>query len=258
MEKSQNQNISIVQVFPDPLVITQTGNSNYYESKLNLTNLTNEYVVFKIYNNQHALYSAKPSTSFIPPKETAYVSIKRFKKDEEQAKVGKDKFLLVFYTINKVINDNDEARDAIKSKLYNENSKQETVISIILKNKQEDLELTYTYNESNMEDIGEDYNKGIMTYTELNENLRWQSNTINQKIKNLENDLSMIKKQNELRNAKDIAMRDNRNAYKSEEKNLNKIILISIVLLGLLIGANLSLGFNKLFNQKPIQEKEFI
>jgi hypothetical protein len=198
MEKSQNQNISIVQVFPDPLVITQTGNSNYYESKLNLTNLTNEYVVFKIYNNQHALYSAKPSTSFIPPKETAYVSIKRFKKDEEQTKVGKDKFLLVFYTINKVINDNDEARDAIKSKLYNEYSKQNTVISIILKNKQE------------------------------------------------------------LKNAKDIAMKNNKNVYKSEKKNLKKIILISIVLLVLLIGANLSLGFNKLFNQNPIQEKEFI
>lgn len=236
MEKSQNQNISIVQVFPDPLVITQTGNSNNYESKLNLTNLTNEYVVFKIYSNQQALYSAKPSTSFIPPKETAYVSIKRFKKDEEQTKVGKDKFLLVFYTINKVINDNDEARDAIKLKLYNENSKQDTVISIILKNKQEDLELTYTYNENNMEDIGNDYNKGIMNYTELNENIRGKSNRINQKIKNLKNDLSMIKKQNELKNEKDIAMKDNKNVYKSEEKKFIKIILISIVLLGLLIG----------------------
>ena len=73
MEKS---GAKIVLVYPTPLVITKQKNSNYYESKLNLSNLTNDYVLFKIYNNQHSLYSAKPSTSFIKPKETADVLIK--------------------------------------------------------------------------------------------------------------------------------------------------------------------------------------
>ena len=150
---------SIVSVFPDPLVITQSNDSNVLESKLNLTNLTNDFVVFKIYNNQHSLYSAKPSSSFIPPKETVNVSIKRFKKEENISQVGKDKFLLRFFTINKVVNDNDEAKEAIKKKLYNEDSKQETVISIILKNQDEELESTFTYNESALEEIGDDYSK---------------------------------------------------------------------------------------------------
>ena len=64
MEKSESK---IVLVYPTPLVITKQKSTNYYESKLNLSNLTDNYIVFKIYNNQHTLYSAKPSTSFIKP-----------------------------------------------------------------------------------------------------------------------------------------------------------------------------------------------
>ncbi len=120
MEKN---NSKIVLVYPSPLVITKQRNSNYYESKLNLSNLSNEYVLFKIYNNQHALYSAKPSTSYIAPKDKANVLIKRFSKEENKSKVGKDRFLLCFYTINKIINNDEEAKEAFKSKIYNESSK---------------------------------------------------------------------------------------------------------------------------------------
>ena len=249
---------SIVSVFPDPLVITQSNNSNVLESKLNLTNLTNDFVVFKIYNNQHSLYSAKPSSSFIPPKETTNVSIKRFKKEENISQVGKDKFLLRFFTINKVVNDNDEAKEAIKKKLYNEDSKQETVISIILKNQDEELESTFTYNESALEEIGEDYSKGIKTYNDLNEKLRNESNNINNKIKELENALEMIKTQKELKIGKDIALKENKKINKSYENNLPKIILIGIVLLGLLIGANLSIVYNIMFSNKPVKEEVFV
>ena len=249
---------SIVSVFPDPLVITQSNNSNVLESKLNLTNLTNDFVVFKIYNNQHSLYSAKPSSSFIPPKETTNVSIKRFKKEENISQVGKDKFLLRFFTINKVVNDNDEAKEAIKKKLYNEDSKQETVISIILKNQEEELESTFTYNESALEEIGDDYSKGIKTYNDLNEKLRNESNNINNKIKELENALEMIKTQKELKIGKDIALKENKKINKSYENNLPKIILVGIVLLGLLIGANLSIVYNIMLSNKPVKEEAFV
>ena len=249
---------SIVSVFPDPLVITQSNDSNVLESKLNLTNLTNDFVVFKIYNNQHSLYSAKPSASFIPPKETTNVSIKRFKKEENISQVGKDKFLLRFFTINKVVNDNDEAKEAIKKKLYNEDSKQETVISIILKNQDEELESTFTYNESALEEIGDDYSKGIKTYNDLNEKLRNESNNINNKIKELENALEMIKTQKELKIGKDIALKENKKINKSYENNLPKIILIGIVLLGLLIGANLSIVYNIMLSNKPVKEEVFV
>lgn len=247
---------NIALVFPDPLVITQSTNSNYSESILNLSNLTNEYIIFKIYNNQHTLYSAKPSTSFIPPKDTVKVGIKRYKKEEDKSQIGKDKFLLLFYTINKVINDNEEAKEAFKTKIFNENSKQESMISIILKDQEieEDIQSTFTYNESILEDIGDDYIKGIKIYNDLNENLRKQSNSINEKIKNLENTIGMIKTQKQLKSEKDNAMKDSKNKNVSDEMSLSKIILICLILLGLTIGANLAKIYNKIFNKEIITE----
>ena len=52
----------------------------------------------------------KPSKSFIPPKETKDIHIKRFCKEENSLIAGKEEFLLIFYTINKIINNNDEAK----------------------------------------------------------------------------------------------------------------------------------------------------
>ena len=98
MEKNDSK---IVSVYPTPLIITKQRNSNYYESKLNLTNLTNDYVLFKIYNNQHSLYSAKPSASYIPPKETAHVLIKRFSKDDGASKSRKE--LIIMKKLKKLL-----------------------------------------------------------------------------------------------------------------------------------------------------------
>ena len=162
MEKSEAK---IVLVYPSPLVITKQKNSNFFESKLNLSNLTNEYVIFKLYINQRALYSAKPSTSFIKPKETAHVLIKRFAKDDNQSSSGKDRFILLFYTINKIINDNEEAKEAFKSKLYNETSKQESMLYVVLKEQEnEEFDISPRIDESNLDEIGTDYTKGIQIY----------------------------------------------------------------------------------------------
>ena len=244
-----NNPSNIVSVYPDPLIISQSSSSNYLESKLNISNLTKDYVIFKIYNNQHLLYSAKPSTSFIPPKETAEIAIKRFKKEGDQSKTGKDKFLLVFYTINKVINDNEEAKEAFKSKIYNENSEQKTMISVLLKEQDFENESTLTYVDSVLEDVGDDYDKGIKAYTDSNEKLRKQSNSINEKIRDLEKTLEMIKSQKKLKSEKDMAMKEDKSRFKSEGGNFSRILIIGLVLLGLLIGANLANGYNRLFKK---------
>ena len=100
--------------------------------------------------------------------------------------------------------------------------------------------------------------KGIKTYNDLNEKLRNESNNINNKIKELENALEMIKTQKELKIGKDIALKENKKINKSYENNLPKIILVGIVLLGLLIGANLSIVYNIMFNNKPVKEEVFV
>ena len=250
MEKSSSK---LVSVFPSPLVITKQRNSNYYESKLNLSNLTNDYILFKIYNNQHTLYSAKPSASYIAPKETAHVLIKRFSKDDNKSKVGGDRFLLCFYTINKIINSDEEAKEAFKSKIYNESSKQETMLFVVLRDQEnEEMENIPEYGEKDLDKIGNDYIKGIQIYQDLNEKLRQESNVINQKIKDLEKTIGMIKNQKTLKDDKDKAIID-RKARNNINKNSNKkLFLVSSVLFGLIIGANLANLYNRIFNKNKL------
>jgi len=250
MEKN---NSKIVLVYPSPLVITKQRNSNYYESKLNLSNLSNDYVLFKIYNNQHALYSAKPSTSYIAPKDKAHVLIKRFSKEENKSKAGKDKFLLCFYTINKIINNDEEAKEAFKSKLYNENSKQETMLYIVLKDEgNEEIDITPEYDENDLDQIGNDYIKGIQIYQDKNEKLRKESNIINQKIKDLEKTIGMIKNQKSLKDDKDRAIIDRKAKSNINENSNKKLLMISLILFGLIIGANLACLYNRIFNKEKL------
>jgi hypothetical protein len=250
MEKN---NSKIVLVYPSPLVITKQRNSNYYESKLNLSNLSNDYVLFKIYNNQHALYSAKPSTSYIAPKDKAHVLIKRFSKEENKSKAGKDKFLLCFYTINKIINNDEEAKEAFKSKLYNENSKQETMLYIVLKDEgNEEIDITPEYDENDLDQIGNDYIKGIQIYQDKNEKLRQESNIINQKIKDLEKTIGMIKNQKSLKDDKDRAIIDRKAKSNINENSNKKLLMISLILFGLIIGANLACLYNRIFNKEKL------
>ena len=250
MEKN---NSKIVLVYPSPLVITKQRNSNYYESKLNLSNLSNDYVLFKIYNNQHALYSAKPSTSYIAPKDKAHVLIKRFSKEENKSKAGKDKFLFCFYTINKIINSDEEAKEAFKSKLYNESSKQETMLYIVLKDEEnEEINITPEYDENDLEQIGNDYIKGIQIYQDKNEKLRQESNIINQKIKDLEKTIGMIKNQKTLKDDKDRAIIDRKAKNNINGNSNKKLLMISLILLGLIIGANLACLYNRIFNKEKL------
>jgi hypothetical protein len=66
-----------IEILPDKIILGRSNAQAFYESKITLTNLTNKYVVFKVYINKHTLYSANPANSFIPPKENIALTIKR-------------------------------------------------------------------------------------------------------------------------------------------------------------------------------------
>ncbi len=73
-----------IEVFPDKIKLSKTFEQNFYESRITLTNLTNLYVVFKVYINKNTIYSANPSSSFIKPKESTTITIKRLEKVKYQ------------------------------------------------------------------------------------------------------------------------------------------------------------------------------
>ena len=240
----------LVEIFPNPLNLTPTKNTPYIESKLNIKNLTNNYVIFKVFNSNTTIYSAKPSKSFIPPKERKDVYIKRFSKEETLAK--KDQFLFIFYSIDKVINNNDEVKEAFNSKIYNESSEQKIIISVIINNENKD-------NKNDSENIYDDDKNEIKIYKDLIENMKKEYDETNKNIIKLEKLYEALKNQNKL-------LEDKRKAEISKKKNpLNSfnqtyknIILISIILLGLIFGANLASKYNKLFLYKPRIIKQII
>jgi len=239
----------LVEIFPNPLNLTPTKNTQYIESKLNIKNLTNNYVIFKIFNNNTNIYSVKPSKSFIPPKERKDINIKRFTKEEITAKKCKDQFLFMFYSIDKIISNNDEVKDAFNSKIYNEGSEQKIIISVTINNE----------NEVDSENIYDDDQNEIKIYKEMIENMRKEYDEANQNIIKLEKLYEVIKNQNKLLEEKRKAVSSNKKKNLNNlNKSYNNIILISIILLGLIFGANLASKYNKLFVYKPRIIKQII
>ena len=239
----------LVEIFPNPLNLTPTKNTQYIESKLNIKNLTNNYVIFKIFNNNTNIYSVKPSKSFIPPKERKDIYIKRFTKEEITTKKCKDQFLFIFYSIDKIISNNDEVKDAFNSKIYNESSEQKIIISVTINNE----------NEVDSENIYDDDKNEIKIYKEMIENMRKEYDEANQNIIKLEKLYEVIKNQNKLLEEKRKAVSSNKKKNLNNlNKSYNNIILISIILLGLIFGANLAFKYNKLFVYKPRIIKQII
>ena len=239
----------LVEIFPNPLNLTPTKNNQYIESKLNIKNLTNNYVIFKIFNNNTNIYSVKPSKSFIPPKERKDIYIKRFTKEEITTKKCKDQFLFIFYSIDKIISNNDEVKDAFNSKIYNESSEQKIIISVTINNE----------NEVDSENIYDDDKNEIKIYKEMIENMRKEYDDANQNIIKLEKLYEVIKNQNKLLEEKRKAVSSNKKKNLNNlNKSYNNIILISIILLGLIFGANLACKYNKLFVYKPRIIKQII
>ena len=240
----------LVEIFPNPLNLTPTKNTPYIESKLNIKNLTNNYVIFKVFNSNTTIYSAKPSKSFIPPKERKDVYIKRFSKEETLAK--KDQFLFIFYSIDKVINNNDEVKEAFNSKIYNESSEQKIIISVIINNENKD-------NKNDSENIYDDDKNEIKIYKDLIENMKKEYDETNKNIIKLEKLYEALKNQNKLLEDKRKAeLSKKKNPLNSSNQTYKNIILISIILLGLIFGANLACKYNKLFVYKPRIIKQII
>jgi hypothetical protein len=74
MEDNNNQ---YVEVFPRKIVLQKHFDQDNFEGRVNLKNLTNKFIIFKIYINQSNIYSVHPSTSYLPPSSNADITVKR-------------------------------------------------------------------------------------------------------------------------------------------------------------------------------------
>ena len=72
--------LNYVEIIPNKIIISKPLGATYYESRISINNLTDKYVIFKVYINKNTLYSANPSCTFIKPKDSVVVNIKRLER----------------------------------------------------------------------------------------------------------------------------------------------------------------------------------
>ena len=105
MNKSPNQKEvdTCFKMEQDVIYLSKSNeNNNIYSSVVTITNLTDKYLLFKVYINKIRVYSANPPTSFIPPREKADISIKRIEGEFDPSE--NDVFMFAAYPVDTVVN----------------------------------------------------------------------------------------------------------------------------------------------------------
>jgi hypothetical protein len=80
---------------PNRIILVKVIDQKFYEGRIQLKNITNNFVVYRFFNNQHMTYLISPNVYFIRPFETFTVNIKRFDKTAVDELKTNDKILLV-------------------------------------------------------------------------------------------------------------------------------------------------------------------
>ena len=77
----ENKNANrFLEVTPGKILLQKTSEGGSSEAGLNLKNITNECVVFKVFINRSAVYSSVPPIGYINPGESVNIKIKKFEK----------------------------------------------------------------------------------------------------------------------------------------------------------------------------------
>ena len=241
-----------IELFSNPLELKKNNdNDNFYQSILTITNKSNHYIIFKIYINQKSsLYNVNPSTSFLKPNNQINIQVRKYDKEEKDENT-KDKFLIRFFAVNRVVESNEDAKFMIKNKSYNEEDKYDEIINIII-NKGDNLIDNLNQenlDESKLKDIEFDTDQAIPTYQNLNNNLKNQINNIERAIENFENQLQNIRINKDLVNQKNNSLKKNEEDIKGN-KGLNKTFTLLFLLISFVLGGYVSNLINKFFPPK--------
>jgi len=77
--ENKNDN-RFLEVNPNKILLQKTSEGNSSEASLNLKNITNDCIVFKVFINRNQVYSSVPPIGFINPGENTNIKIKKLEK----------------------------------------------------------------------------------------------------------------------------------------------------------------------------------
>jgi hypothetical protein len=224
-----------VKEFPNPLNIYKKNENEYFEASITLKNLTNNYLIFKVYinkvdANQKAVYIPKPNTSFIKPFDSKKITVNRYNKSIVENNSNKDKFLIKIHAVDKVLNSDEEVKEMIKNKNYDEKKEQNIFINIKVNDSNP---ISNNDNDSMISEIN-NLNAEIF-------NLEISNKQLEEQLKNLEDKLKIIEQKHDVLTPKEKLISKTKNGI-----NLKFVILF--MMLSIVFGGYLSKiknSFNK-------------
>ena len=237
----------LAEVFPDELSIEMSNNKIQNKlPSLTLKNTTDKYLIYKFLINTRGVLLARPPTSFIKPFQSVSIEVNVVDGNLPVEEYIKTKLLIMFVKSDEEIKTIEQAKQKyklLKNEINREIEKQELLINLNVintenNNNKEEEKIT-NFNNKNNEEVEE---KIIhINYEQLKIEL-------DSKNKDIKKNLEIQRKR--LENL--ISEENKKNATKGKRKkyyNLDNLIMVFIILIGLIIGANFACGYNKLFKK---------
>ena len=240
----------LAEAFPDELSLEISNNKIQNKiPSLTLKNTTDKYLVYKFLINTRGVLLAKPPTSFIKPFQSVSIVINIINSNLPVEEYIKTKLLIMFFKTEEEIKTVEQAKQKyklLKNEINREIEKQELLINLNVIN-----------NEENNNKEEEKVEEKITNFNNNEEEVEERIIHINYEQLKLELDSKNkdIKKNLEIQRKKleNLIGEENKtNVTKGKRKkyyNLDNLIMVFIILIGLIIGANFACGYNKLFKK---------
>ena len=236
---------TLAEVSPTPLnILISNNDDNKSISYLTLTNITNDYLIYKSLINNRGVLNIKNPTSFIPPSQSVKLEVQLIDNYLSKEEYNRTRLLIMFIQSNEKITSIQEAKKLYQI-LKNENiEKQEALINLNFINEDENENEENNSNAYN-NTLEENSNEKItyVNYAQLKKELESKNNEITNNLethrKRLEN---LVAQNNKISNV-------DRTGKKKKYYNLDNLIMIFTILVGLIIGSNFACGYNYLFHK---------
>ena len=225
-------------------ILISNNDDNKSISYLTLTNITNDYLIYKSLINNRGVLNIKNPTSFIPPSQSVKLEVQLIDNYLSKEEYNRTRLLIMFIQSNEKITSIQEAKKLYQI-LKNENiEKQEALINLNFINEDENENEENNSNAYN-NTLEENSNEKItyVNYAQLKKELESKNNEITNNLethrKRLEN---LVAQNNKISNV-------DRTGKKKKYYNLDNLIMIFTILVGLIIGSNFACGYNYLFHK---------
>ena len=233
---------NFAKIEPNPLSIKiSRDNENKIPKVITIQNLTNKFLIFKLFINNKGILLAKPSTSYILPSQNISVEINVYQNNLSLDEYKKTKILITFIPCDEEIKSVEQAKNLFLILKKNGVEKQETFLDLNFI--MEEIINTDIVQEDNLNKNENYFNNKEEKLILLNdENTKNELISKNKEImKNIETNRKKL--ENLLEQNSKINEKSKTKIHK--KYNCDNLIMITLILFGLIIGSNFATVYNK-------------